>query len=156
MIPHPLTLLLCWLIGTGLSEALGYVLEFLGQLCADAVRAGALGPAGFSLALSGLGLLASFAGAAFIGAAMRLWADKPWPKAALWGALTIALVGAINSSVPLKMYPAVGLAFLGSIRFWLATPLGCAAGAWFIGRHERDARVEAVRDGVRGFIVWER
>lgn len=155
MIPHPLTLLMCWLIGAGLSEAVGLVLQFIGELFADAVHYGALSPGGFGLALMGLGLFAAFSGASFIGAAMRLWADKPWPKAAAWGILTIALIGALNSSVPLRMYPAAGLALLLSPLFWFPAICGCALGAYLTGRYERDPRVSAARDAVRGLMVWE-
>jgi hypothetical protein len=147
VIPHPLTLLLCALIGMGLSQALGYLLQFAGELCADVARLGPLSPHGLSVAYAGLGWTAALAGAFFLGAAMRLWADKSWPKAAMWGVLTALLLRAIDSG------PA---ALFGSPRFWLLTPAGCVLGAWAVQRWERDARVAAARDAVRGLIVWER
>ena len=87
MIPHPLTLLLCWLIGAVLSNALGYVLQFAGELLVDAQRYGWIGSAAFSTGVFALDILATFAGGLFVGAAMRLLADRSWPKAGAWALL---------------------------------------------------------------------
>lgn len=135
MIPHPLTLLVCALVGMGLSQGLGFILQFIGELCADAARFGLLTPRGLSAAYTLLGWTSSLAGAFFLGAAMRLWADKPWPKAALWAALASVLLGS---------------------RSWAAMALGCALGAYVAGRCERDPRVAAVRDAGRGLLIWEK
>ncbi|MFI5348218.1 MAG: hypothetical protein ACHQ2Z_01630 [Elusimicrobiota bacterium] len=81
MIPHPLTLLFCWLIGAGLSSALGYVLQFVGELLADAARYGWIGSGFLLSATFALILIGTFAGGVFVGAAMRLLADSSWKKA---------------------------------------------------------------------------
>jgi len=156
VIPHPLTLLVCWLMGTGLAEGLGYILEFIGELCADAARFGLAGKSFLPVALTVLGAVASFSGAFFIGAAMRLFADESWPKAALWALLTSLIIGLINSSIPLRMYPAAGLALLSSPRFLLLMPAGGVLGAYAVERLKDDRRVRAAQDAVRGVLVWER
>lgn len=156
MIPHPLTLLVGYLLGTGLSEGLGYVLEFAGELFADARRFGAINDHVFAVALAGLGALATLSGGFFIGASMRLIADDSWPKAALWALLTSLIIGLLNASIPLRMYPAVGLALLATPRFVLLMPLGAVLGAWSVHRLRRDRRVEAARDLIRSFLIWER
>lgn len=156
MIPHPLTLLVCWLLGTGLSEGLGYVLRFLGELCADARRFGLAGDGFFAAALTALGLVGTFSGGFFIGAAMRLFAEESWPKAALWALTTSLIIGLINSSIPIRMYPAAGLSLLRSPRFLLLMPAGGLLGACAVERLKDDRRVRAAQDAVRGFMVWER
>ena len=62
MIPHPLTLLVCWLIGAGLSPGLGYVVGFIGELCVDAQRYGVLSPRAFAAVFAALGWFSSLAG----------------------------------------------------------------------------------------------
>ncbi|MDE2142957.1 MAG: hypothetical protein KGJ84_11155 [Elusimicrobia bacterium] len=156
MIPHPLTLLVGYLLGTGLSEGLGYVLEFVGELFADARRFGAIGNHVFAVALAGLGFLATFSGGFFIGASMRLIADDSWPKAALWALMTSLIIGLINSSIPMRMYPAVGIALMTTPRYVLLMPLGAVLGAFSVDRLRHDHRVEAARALFRGFLIWER
>lgn len=156
MIPHPLTLLFCWLLGTGLSGALGYVLEFAGQICDDAVRYGWAGQ-GFSLtAFIVLAGIATFASGFFIGAAMRLLAEKSWPKAAGWAILTAFLASLIGSSAPLRLYPAVGLALLQSPRFFLWMPAGGCLGAYVCDRFRDEPRLAAAEAFMRAWMFWER
>ncbi|MFI5346217.1 MAG: hypothetical protein ACHQ51_07575 [Elusimicrobiota bacterium] len=155
MIPHPLTLLVCWLLGTSLSEGLGYILQFIGELFADARRFGVMGDHVFAVAVAGLGFISVFSGGFFIGAAMRLFADKSWPKAVLWALMTSLIIGLINSSVPMRMYPAAGLALVTTPRYVLLMPLGALLGAYAVERLRNDHRVIAAQDAVRGFMVWE-
>jgi hypothetical protein len=155
VIPHPLTLLLGYLLGTSVSEGLGYILQFIGELCADARRFGAIGDHVFAVAMAGLGFIATFSGGFFIGAAMRLFADDSWPKAALWALMTSLIIGLINSSVPMRMYPAVGLALATSPRYVLLMPLGALAGAYTVDHFKHDHRVQAAREMIKGFMVWE-
>ena len=138
MIPHPLTLLFCWLLGMGLSEMLGYVLLFASQLCDDASRAGIFGPAVYSGAILLLGILGLFAAGLFIGAAMRLLADKDWKKAAGWACLAV-LVAHLRSPIAL-LYAAPG----------------CFLGAWLCDRHHDDPRLEGTEDFMRSWMFWER
>ena len=138
MIPHPLTLLFCWLLGMGLSEALGYVLLFAAQLCDDASRTGLLAPVLYSGALFLIGALGMFAGGFFIEAAMRLLADKDWKKAAGWACLAF-FAAHLRSPVAL-LYGAPG-AFLG---------------AWLCHGHRHDERLEAAEGFMRSWMFWER
>jgi hypothetical protein len=139
LIPHPLTLLFCWLIGAGLSHALGYVLQFLGELCADAARYGWIGDGAFAAAFAVLGEIAAFAGGFFTGAVMRLLADKSWPKAAGWALLTVFL------------------AHLRAPRFLLWSAPGCFLGAWLCGRFREEARwLDDVEGFLRNWMFWER
>jgi hypothetical protein len=156
LIPHPLTLLFCWLIGAGLSNALGYVLQFLGELCADAARFGWIGGGAFAAALSSLGLIGTFSGGLFVGAAMRLLADKSWPKAGAWAVLAQFLAALIGSSAPLSFYPAVGLALLSSPRFILCAPAGCFLGAWLCGRLRGERWMDGAEGFLRNWMFWER
>ena len=106
--------------------------------------------------MAALGFLSTFSGGFFIGAAMRLFADESWPKAVLWAVTTSLLVGLINSSVPLRMYPAAGLSLLGSPRFLMLMGAGCLLGAYAVERFKDDRRVRAAQERVRCFMVWER
>jgi hypothetical protein len=137
VIPHPLTLLYCWLLGMGLSEALGYVLLFVSQLCDDAARAGL--PAGlYSGALFVIGGISVFAAGFFIGAAMRLLAEKDWRKAAGWAALSLLIAHIRNPGILLFGLP------------------GCFLGAWLCGRHRHDERLEGAEGFLRSWMFWER
>ena len=156
MIPHPLTLLVGYLLGTSLSEGLGYLLQFIGELLADARRFGAMGDPAFTVCLVGLGFISTFSGGFFIGAAMRLFADESWLKAALWALMTSMIIGLINSSVPMRMYPAAGLALATSPRYVLLMPLGALSGSYAVEHFKRDPRVQAAQQMIRGFMVWER
>ena len=138
MIPHPLTLLFCWLLGNGLADALGYVLEFAGELCADAVRYGWAGPGFFGVALLVLSGLSAFAGGLFIGAAMRLLAERDWLKAAGWATLTAMLSS------------------LRSPRFLLIAVPGCFLGAYLCDRYREERWLEGAEDFMRGWMFWER
>lgn len=156
MIPHPLTLLVCWLLGTGLAEALGYVLQFAGELCADAVHYGWAGPGFFSIALLVLSGVATFASGLFIGAAMRLLADKSWPKAAGWAILTVFLASLLGSSAPVRLYPAAALALLTSPPFLVLTAGGCLLGAYACDRLREERWLDGVEGVMRSFMFWER
>jgi hypothetical protein len=138
LIPHPLTLLFCWLLGKGLADALGYVLEFAGELCSDAVRYGWAGPGFFSTALLVLSVLSVFAAGLFIGAAMRLLAEKNWPKAAGWALLTAILPS------------------LRSPRFFLPAVPGCFLGAYLCDLYHEERWLESVESFMRGWMFWER
>ena len=138
MIPHPLTLLFCWLLGMGLSEALGYVLLFVSQLCDDAFRTGVMGPGLYSGALLLIGIIGLFAAGLFIAAAMRLLADKDWKKAAGWACLAVL---ATHLRAP------IGLLY--------AAP-GCFLGAWLCDRHRHDERLEGAEGFMRSWMFWER
>lgn len=156
MIPHPLTLLLCWLIGAVLSNALGYVLQFAGELLVDAQRYGWIGSAAFSTGVFALDILATFAGGLFVGAAMRLLADRSWPKAGAWALLTLFLAALIGAASSLGMYPAVGLALLRSPRFILAAPAGCFLGAYLCGRYREERWLDGAEGFIRGWMFWDR
>lgn len=143
MIPHPLTLLFCWLIGRGLADALGYALQFAGELCADAVRYGWAGPSFFGVALLVLGGASAFATGAFVGAATRLLAEPSWPKAAGWAILLCALAAAIGSPAPVRLYAAL-------------TPCGCLLGAWSCDRGRGRPGLDAAEAFLRGWMFWER
>ena len=156
MIPHPLTLLFCWLIGAGLSGALGYVLQFAGELLVDAERYGWIGNGVFMAALASLGMLATFASGLFIGAAMRLLADRSWPKAGAWALLTVFLASLIGGSPSLRMYPAAGLAILQSPRFFLFAPAGCFFGAYLCGRYRDERWLEGAEGYMRNWMFWDR
>ena len=156
MIPHPLTLLFCWLIGAGLSNALGCLLQFAGELFIDAERYGWIGSGFFTAALAALGLLAVFASGLFIGAAMRLLADRSWPKAGAWGLLTIFLASLIGGSAPLRMYPAAGLALLQSPRMFLVAPAGSFLGAYLCGRYREERWLDGAEGYMRNWMFWDR
>ena len=156
MIPHPLTLLFCWLLGTGLADALGYLLRFAGELCADAVRYGWAGPGFFAAALLILGGIATFASALFIGAAARLLAESSWIKAAGWAILLCFLAAVIGSSAPARLYPAVGLALLASPLFLALTPGGCLLGAFLCDRYREARWLEGAEGFLRSWMFWER
>ena len=156
MIPHPLTLLFCWLLGAGLSNALGYVLQFVGELFADAARYGWLGSGAFAASLAALGMIATLASGLFTGAAMRLLADKSWPRAGGWALLTQFLAALIGASAPLRLYPAVGLALLSSPRFFLCAPAGCFLGAYLCGRFRDENWLSAAEGFMRNWMFWER
>ena len=156
MIPHPLTLLFCWLLGLGLSNALGYVLQFVGELFADAARCGWIGSGFFAAAFVALDLIGTFAGGLFVGAAMRLLADKSWPKAGAWALLTLFLASWIEGSASLGMSPAVGLALLRSPRFFLCAPAGCLLGAYLCGRFREERGLDAAEGFLRNWMFWER
>lgn len=156
MIPHPLTLLFCWLLGLGLSEVLGYVLQFAGELLLDAERYGWIGGGAFTAGIAGLGLLAAFAGGLFVGAAMRLLADRSWPKAGGWALLTIFLASSIGASPSLRLYPAVSLAVLRSPRFFLCAPAGCFLGAWLCDRFREENWLRETEGFMRSWMFWER
>jgi hypothetical protein len=138
LIPHPLTLLFCWLLGAGLSNALGYVLEFAGELFADGARYGWIGSGSFAAALAGLGIIAAFAGSFFTGAAMRLLAEKSWPKAAGWALLAAFIV---HFRTPLSL-------------LWAAP--ACCLGAFVCDRFRDDRRLEAAEGLMRSWMFWER
>ena len=156
MIPSPLTLLFCWLIGWGLSNALGYVLQFLGELLADAARYGWIGNGVFMTALAALGMLAAFASGLFIGAAMRLLADRSWPKAGGYALLAVFLASLLGGSASLRMYPAAGLALLQSPRFFLCAPLGCFLGAYLCDRYREERWLEGAQGYMRNWMFWDR
>jgi hypothetical protein len=138
LIPHPLTLLFCWLIGSGLASALGYVLQFIGELCADAARVGA-GPGFYGAALFVLGAVSMFASGFFIGAAMRLLAEKPWMKAAGWALLAAVLSHARTPRAILFAAP------------------GCFLGAYLCDRYRREERwLEDTEGFLRSWMFWER
>ena len=156
MIPHPLTLLFCWLLGKGLADVLGYILEFAGELCADAVRYGWAGPGFFGGAMLALSGISAFASGLFIGAAMRLLAEKSWPKAAGWAILLCFLAAVIGSSAPIRLYPAIGVALLASPRFLALTPGGCLVGAYLCHCCREIREVEAAEGFLRSWMFWER
>ena len=137
MIPHPLTLLFCWLLGVGLSEVLGYVLQFAAELCDDAARYG-LGPGFYAATLFVLGGFALFAAGFFVGAAMRLLAEKDWRKAAGWAALAALLT---HFRAP------------GTLLF--AAP-GCFFGAYLCDRRRHDAWLAGAEEFMRSWMFWER
>jgi hypothetical protein len=137
VIPHPLTLLFCWLLGVGLSELLGCVVQFAAELCADAARYG-LGPGFYAAALFILGGVSLFAAGLFIGAAMRLLAEKDWRKAAGWAALAVLIAHLRSPQVLLFAVP------------------GCLLGAWLCERHRRDERLEGAEGFMRSWMFWER
>ncbi|MDE2509633.1 MAG: hypothetical protein KGL74_00800, partial [Elusimicrobia bacterium] len=62
----------------------------------------------------------------------------------------------INSSIPMRMYPAVGIALMTTPRYVLLMPLGAVLGAFSVDRLRHDHRVEAARALFRGFLIWER
>jgi hypothetical protein len=138
LIPHPLTLLFCWLLGTGLAQALGYLLQFLGELCDDAVRYGWAGPGFYSGALYVLAGVSVFAAGVFIGAAMRLLAEKSWRKAAGWAALTLLLA---HLRSPFAMLFAVPGALLG---------------AYLCDRHREENWLDGAEGFMRSWMFWER
>ena len=138
MIPHPLTLLYCWLLGMGLSELLGYVLLFASQLCDDAFRSGLAGSVVYSGALFLIGIAGLFASGVFIGAAMRLLAERDRNKAAGWACLAV-LVAHLRSPIAL-LYAAPG----------------CFLGAWLCERYRRDERLEGAEGFLRSWMFWER
>jgi hypothetical protein len=156
VIPHPLTLLFCWLIGRGLANALGYVLEFAGELCADAVRYGWAGPVFFNGALLVISGISIFATGLFVGAAMRLLADRSWLKAAGWAILPCFLAAMIGACAPLRLFPAVGLALLTSPRFLALTPGGCLLGAYLCGRFREERWLAGAEGFMRSWMFWER
>ena len=156
MIPSPLTLLFCWLIGRGLANVLGYVLEFAGELCADAVRYGWAGPGFFSAALLVLGGLSMFASGFFIGGAMRLLADRSWPKAAGWAILVCFLTALIGSSPSIRLAPAAGLALLTSPRVLALTPGGCLLGAYLCDRYREERWLDGAEGFLRNWMFWDR
>ena len=156
MIPHPLTLLLCWLIGAGLSDALGFVLQFAGELLVDVERYGWIGSGSFMAAIAALGMLAAFANGLFIGGAMRLLADRSWPKAGAWALLTVFLASLIGGPAPLRMYPVAGLALLRSSRFFLFAPAGCFLGAYLCGRYREERWLDATEGFIRSWMIWDR
>lgn len=156
MIPSPLTLLLCWLIGAGFSSVLGYLLQFTGELLADAARYGWIGSGAFGTALAGLGLAAAFANGFFIGGAMRLLADRSWPRAGGYALLAVFAAALLGSSAPLRLYPAAGLALLQSPRFFVCAPLGCFLGAYLGDRHREESWLEGPASYLRGWMIWDR
>ena len=156
MIPHPLTLLFCWLFGMGLSDALGYVLQFVGELFADAQRYGWIGSGVAAMAFVGLSVLGSFAGGFFTGAAMRLLAEKSWPRAAFWAFSAVFLAALVGSSAPLSLYPAASAAILSSPRFFLGAPAGCLLGAYWCGRFRGEPWLDAAEGFLRNWMFWER
>ena len=156
MIPHPLTLLFCWLIGAGLSNALGYVLQFIGELIADAARYGWIGGGFFEAALAGLGLFGIFSGGIFIGAAMRLLADPSWKRAGGWAFLTLFLAALIGGAPSLQSYPGYGLALLLSPRFFLCAPFGCFLGAYLCSRYREERWLDSAEAFMRNWMFWER
>jgi hypothetical protein len=147
---------LCWLIGAVLSNALGYVLQFAGELLVDAERYGWIGSESFAWAAVALSLIATFAGGLFVGAAMRLLADRSWPKAGAWALLTVFLAGLIGGASSLRMYPVVGLALVRSPRFFLAAPAGCFLGAYLCGRYREERWLDATEGFIRGWMFWDR
>ncbi|MFI5363378.1 MAG: hypothetical protein ACHQ49_15530 [Elusimicrobiota bacterium] len=156
MIPHPLTLLFCWLLGRGLSNALGYVLQFAGELFDDAARYGWIGDRSLAAALLALGIAATFAGGAFTGAATRLLAERSWPKAAGWAFLLSFLAAALGSSAPLRLYPAVGFALLTSPRFLAPAAGGACLGAYLCGRFHEEPWLQSAEAFMRSWMFWER
>jgi hypothetical protein len=157
MIPHPLTLLFCWLIGAGLANALGYILQFIGELCADFSRYGWIGSSAFTAALLALGFVAAFAGGLFTGAAMRLLAERDWLKAGCWTFLTLLLASWIGGVSSLGSVPRVGLALLQSRGLMLCVPPGCFLGAWLCDRYREEWRgLDAAEAFMRNWMFWER
>jgi hypothetical protein len=144
LIPNPLTLLLCWLLGKMLADAVGCVLQFAGEICADVVRYGWAAPGFFNAALLVIGAIAVFASGFFIGGAMRLLAEKPWPKAAGWAILSCflaAVVGGMRRVSPL---------------FLVATAGGCLLGAYLCERHRDEHWLSAAEGFMRSWMFWER
>jgi hypothetical protein len=156
LIPHPLTLLFCWLLGTGLSSGLGYVLEFIVEIFADAVRFGWIDNRFFTVVLASSAAVATFAGGLFTGAAMRLVAEKSWPRAAGWAFLAVFLAALIGSSASPSIYPAVSLALLKTPRFYLWAPAGCALGAYLCHRFREERWLEGAEGFMRNWMFWER
>jgi hypothetical protein len=156
VIPHPLTLLFCWLIGKGLADALGYVLEFAGELCDDAVRYGWAGSGFLDASTLVIGGISVFASGFFIGAAMRLLAEKSWPKAAGWAILLCFLAAVIGSGAPVRLYPAAGLSLLRSPLFLALTPGGCCLGAFLCDRFHEERWLESAQGFMRNWMFWER
>jgi hypothetical protein len=138
LIPHPLTLLFCWLIGAGLSNALGYVLQFVGELLADAARYGWAGPGFFGAATLALSGFSVFASGLFTGAAMRLLAERSWRLAGVW-----ALLAAFLS------HPRSPLLLL-----WSAP--GCFLGAYLCARFREERWLDAAEGFLRNWMFWER
>jgi hypothetical protein len=156
LIPHPLTLLFCWLIGAGLSGALGYVLQFIAELLSDAARYGWIGSGFFAAALAGLVLTGVFTQGFFTGAAMRLLADASWKKAGGWAFLILFLAGLIGGAPSLRSYPDFGLMLLRSPRYYLCSPAGCFLGAYLCGRYREERWLESAEGFMRGWMFWER
>jgi hypothetical protein len=147
---------LCWLIGRGLSDALGYVLEFIGELSADAMRYGWIKDGAFAASLVALSLFSVFARGLFIGAAMRLLADRSWPKAGAWALLTMFLAALIGAASSLSAYPVVGLALLRSSRFYLYAPAGCFLGAYLCDRYREERWLDGAEGYIRNWMFWDR
>jgi hypothetical protein len=156
LIPSPLTLLFCWLIGAGLSSALGYVLQFIGELLADAARFGWIGDGVFMTALAALAMLGAFASGLFIGGSMRLLADRSWPKAGGYALLTVFVASLLGGSASIRMYPAAGLALLQSPRFFLCAPAGCFLGAYLCDRYREERWLEGAQGYMRNWMFWDR
>jgi hypothetical protein len=156
LIPHPLTLLFCWLLGSGLSSGLAYVLQFLGEIFADAVRFGWIDNRVFTVALVALGVIGTFTGGLFTGAAMRLLAEKSWPRAAGWALLAVFLAALIGSSASPMMYPALGVSLFKTPRFYLWAPAGCALGSYLCHRFREESWLEGAEGYMRNWMFWER
>ena len=144
------------MLGTGLASGLGYVLEFAGEVCADAVRYGWTGSGFLTAALLVIGGLSTFAAAFFIGAATRLLAERSWPKAAGWAIALCFLAAVIGSAAPVRLYPAVSLSLLTWPRFLVLTPGGCLLGAYLCERYREERWLESVEGFMRGWMFWER
>ena len=92
-----------------------------------------------SLALFVLGAVSMFASGFFIGAAMRLLAEKPWMKAAGWALLAAVLSHARTPRAILFAAP------------------GCFLGAYLCDRYRREERwLEDTEGFLRSWMFWER
>ncbi len=97
-----------------------------------------------------------FARGLFIGAAMRLLADRSWPKAGAWALLTMFLASLIGEASSLAMYPVVGLALLRSARVYLYAPAGCFLGAYLCNRYREARWLDGAEGFIRGWMFWDR
>ncbi len=144
MIPHPLTLVFCWLLGVGASQAVGAVLGFAAEVTSDLFRWGLFGESAFDWSLRVLGWLGALAGAALGGMFMRLLAERDWRGAAGWA--FGGQVAAMMVFRGLRLDP-LSLAFAA---------LGSAFGAWLCERERHRPGVEAAQTMLRGWMFWER
>lgn len=155
MIPHPLTLLLCWMLGAGASRAIGLVIQFVLEILVEFNRWGWLYGAAFDWSTRGVDCVGYLVGGLACGFVMRLLGEPSWPKAAFW-----ALTGAVLAIwVPYLGAVSVRLAARAMLVSWpttLCTALGCVAGAWLCERWSHRHEVQGAESFLRGWMFWER
>jgi mannose/fructose/N-acetylgalactosamine-specific phosphotransferase system component IIC len=155
VIPPPLTLLFCWLLGYGVSRGVETVVGFILEIVGDLGRWNWLTGAAFDWTERGVEWAGILIGAAGFGFVMRLLGERSRRKAAAW-----AFAGAVLAAwapyfgfVTLRI---VASAIAGAWPTVLLNAAGCFLGAVLCESWRDRRELEGAQAMLRPLMFWER